>query len=81
MRFGSAVQFLQAVGPQTERGRERTWRKTRELAVSYFTYVTLNIFLCSLLGYLIDDDHTGFLNISKDLPLFLLLLLLLYYER
>lgn len=43
MRSGSAVWLLQAVGPQTERGWDRKWRKTRESTVSN---VTSTCFCC-----------------------------------
>lgn len=46
MRFGSAVQFLQALGPQTERMREEVEKEERVCCLwLYLTLVTLSWFL------------------------------------
>lgn len=54
MRFGSAVQFLQALGPQTERMREEVEKEER---------------VCCLWLYLTLVTLSWFLNISKNLLL------------
>lgn len=71
MRFGSAVQFLQALGPQTERMREEVEKEERVCCLwLYLTLVTLSWFLnisqnLLLSSSLIGRIHHFFSSISR----------------
>lgn len=60
MRFGSAVQFLQALGPQTERMREEVEKEERVCCLwLYLTLVTLSWFLNISQNLLLSSSLIG----------------------